>query len=1177
MDIRDILKSFDSLSEAKTTTDKGVTTHKGDYGREFDTDDEGNAVVKKVKSTEPKPKGRRPDPDRPKLGKDDPKNKKVGDLFGRTTGAVPKGKKGTAISGKAQSHPDNKNDDGTGDEEPTSKKSLKEYFDQLDQALNEEGYSTAPMPGAVAVKDASGKVVATAKNPQAAAAFEKGDITIGGDEQGMAEGEMDEAVRAGYATTDWMKTPKKSAFEPATSHIRRPTNQAERDEVAAAVKNNRIGNKDYRINRIGAKSAAYGLDHTGYEDEYSMVRAQQDKGNTPKQWKMIPTAGDGKGLEEMYGPYDDDTVDAINAANPPKVSGTGMKPVTPAVHNTYDRKAVASNISGKDSAAYDQFTGRDKVTEKDVGKHNNATTGFDALVRKLTPKYGKEAATKIAVAQLKKMSEAEQPQHFAQSSPLSSNNRGVLEGKKGVNPFAKKENTDKKKCPPMSHVKKMCEKGMSMAKICTMHPDCDQKELKQMVTACKKTLKEATFKQEYRIFLESKGINVTTEMLEEGWKKKLAAAGTAAAIGATSLGMMGGLPGQNPADSSVMRPTEYSQQVQAGAPVTAKAEALAKINKQFAKEYQDGYLKIQDDPVISNSPKLANQLTIKFTQELLAKYQANESKKPDANKNRIPDYAEDGKGKNDLTKKGAAPKKGVNPFAKKTEKKNVKEGTEQYLQAARLEGKSHALRKMPYNCTHDGMEEARHYHDGFKEGLDECYGQMPIMGRTRVGEVSPTVGTMAGYGATGLGEMDKTSYMKQQAAKTPGDTFKAFGQTMSDNDVLDEFAFEAFDNQLSALLESEEKVSEGMTVSISKGQQGSPDSVSVSAQDGEADQLLSIIKSAGLGLFGGEEKGFNAPDGGAGAHGGINVVDDHDGMMALMKRLSGNEMSADDEQEEHSHEGKEETCESCGGMMEAGHSCDSKEVVDEVESEDQMAYKVAEDNPPDSGADNTDADVAGNAAANSAVATADAGQDEEEGQVYSSPTNEAEDETGEEAGEDDKKDFFHNPNVPADKQLKAPPKEVNVAESFANLYKKLAFLSEESTEKEDEKAEEAGKKVAKDIEDDEGHKGKDDDTAEKAGKKVTKDIEYDDKKDEKYKKDKKVDESYANSADDTFEADIGFMMNVISGGLNKQKSTGQTTVPVVSGQKSRMGVDGLGNPLKESTDLLRDYRKLSGL
>jgi hypothetical protein len=77
-----------------------------------------------------------------------------------------------------------------------------------------------------------------------------------------------------------------------------------------------------------------------------------------------------------------------------------------------------------------------------------------------------------------------------------------------------------------------------------------------------------------------------------------------------------------------------------------------------------------------------------------------------------------------------------------------------------------------------------------------------------------------------------------------------------------------------------------------------------------------------------------------------------------------------------------------------------------------------------------------------------------------------------------------------------------------------------------------------DIEYDEGHKGKDDDKAEEAGEKVKKDIEYDDKKD-------KVDESYANSADDTFEADIEFMTNIISGGLNKRKSTGQTTNPLL--------------------------------
>ena len=284
--------------------------------------------------------------------------------------------------------------------------------------------------------------------------------------------------------------------------------------------------------------------------------------------------------------------------------------------------------------------------------------------------------------------------------------------------------------------------------------------------------------------------------------------------------------------------------------------------------------------------------------------------------------------------------------------------------------------------------------------------------------------------------------------------------------------------------------------------------------------------------------------------------------MSLMKKLSGGgevQGGGDYEDEEGHMHGEEETCESCGGMMEENHQCESDEqsVMGEDESEDQMAYEVAEANAPDSGADNTNADVAGNAAANSALATADAGADEEEGQVYSSPTEGMEDTTGEEAGTDalDEEGYYKDPDgdedSAEDKADKADHErrsreEETVAESFANLYKKLAYLSEESTSEKDAKA-------------------------EKAGKKVTKDIEYDDKKD------KKVDESYANSADDTFEADIDFMTKVITGGLNRQKSTGQTTIPVIAGQRNRMGADGLGSPMKESTDLLKDYMKLSGL
>jgi hypothetical protein len=54
-----------------------------------------------------------------------------------------------------------------------------------------------------------------------------------------------------------------------------------------------------------------------------------------------------------------------------------------------------------------------------------------------------------------------------------------------------KEQSDKKECPPMSHVKKMCQDGMSTAEICKMHPDCDQTELKQMVADCKEKMDKA--------------------------------------------------------------------------------------------------------------------------------------------------------------------------------------------------------------------------------------------------------------------------------------------------------------------------------------------------------------------------------------------------------------------------------------------------------------------------------------------------------------------------------------------------------------------------------------------------------------------------------------------------------------------------------------------------------------
>ena len=102
-------------------------------------------------------------------------------------------------------------------------------------------------------------------------------------------------------------------------------------------------------------------------------------------------------------------------------------------------------------------------------------------------------------------------------------------------------------------------------------------------------------------------------------------------------------------------------------------------------------------------------------------------------------------------------------------------------------------------------------------------------------------------------------------------------------------------------------------------------------------------------------------------------------------------------------------------------------------------------------------------------------------------------ELDEEKVEAGKREFF-------DRLAPAAKKAAKVIKAIA---KNRTPVEEESTDKEDTKAEKAGKKVAKDIEYDEGNKAKDDNKAEKAGKKVTKDIEYDDKKDKKEKKDGK--------------------------------------------------------------------------
>ena len=105
------------------------------------------------------------------------------------------------------------------------------------------------------------------------------------------------------------------------------------------------------------------------------------------------------------------------------------------------------------------------------------------------------------------------------------------------------------------------------------------------------------------------------------------------------------------------------------------------------------------------------------------------------------------------------------------------------------------------------------------------------------------------------------------------------------------------------------------------------------------------------------------------------------------------------------------------------------------------------------------------------------------------------------------------PGAKAERMVKGIKKSLSKDGTLSGKDKAIAYattwkahnkgqVEEEGTDKRDNRAEKAGRKVTKDLEYDMGHKGKDDAKAEKAGRKVAKDIEYDEKK-----KEKKVDET----------------------------------------------------------------------
>ena len=856
----DLMNKMTQLSEAKEKTKTGLkhTAEPGGYGRKDDEDDEGH----KVKAAAMK-KGK----GRPKKDADDSGETKKYDFsaFGVKSGKdvkLPKHdkKKTTVVKGKSQSHADNKKDDGTDPETKAKKKGLKEYFDALDRAIMNEAEQIqikplSQMPKQPGQQMAGQKPAMPGQAQQAAGQAQKNT----------------QVIQQGNTTLGTVDDP----------------------QLAAQIKKELEG-------------GGMTLMPEGEMDE-SIADWAKEKYHDYKMGRELGKAG----KATMRG----DTA-AANAAN--MAAGThGDKVLSTRYKSTGSTmNKQSSHLPGgeQDATNIARLRQQGKIREADQPPN-------DSLMSPMS-----EARAKADEKKKKTVKEAAKPDFpdidndGNKKEKISQAAQDAKRDKKKVKEDMDSESkTDKKKCPPMSHIKKMCQDGKSVAEICKMHPDCDQKELKQMVADCKK--------------------------------------------------------------------------------------------------------------------------------------------------------------------------------------KMVKEGMDHRLKAARHMGKAHALTKEGYNCRYDDMEESRHYHEGYKEGLDECYGQVPIQGLV-VGEANNEVADMASYGAhtptmeDELDEVSRGQWIKQKAISTPGPDVRVFGQTLHDKDVLENspFAFEAWEKELNSILEGKD-VTEGMTVSISKGQQGSPDSVSVSAQDGEADQLLSIIKQAGLGLFGGDDAGHSHTgqpmtvdvDGGEGPQANIEVVDDHDDMLSLIRKMTGQgpAQANGDYEEEGGHEGhghEDETCESCGGMMEEGHSCE--EAVEEDQNMYQREEEVAEDQSGGDDSEESD-EVNSDAVRDAALATA-AGQS------------------------------FANTD--------APIKEGGDGGEASDAGAKGVDIADVASETEED-----------------------------------------------------LEESLANGADDTFESDIDFMTNVITQGLNGRKrnvaGNGQSTIPAVAiAQENR-----LGSPMKESTDLLKDWRKLSGI
>lgn len=342
-----------------------------------------------------------------------------------------------------------------------------------------------------------------------------------------------------------------------------------------------------------------------------------------------------------------------------------------------------------------------------------------------------------------------------------------------------------------------------------------------------------------------------------------------------------------------------------------------------------------------------------------------------------------------------------------------------------------------------------------------------------------------------------TPWARDPIAALTDRTYDKVADPFGDKPLADNIQFEGWQKELDGIL------NEGINITANTGLGDGPDSVTISATEEDAQQLLDIVKSAGLGMFAGGEQDQSQQSDGVGFAGDAiehqrdgntvdvsasepEVVDDQDGMMDLIKRMTGGGSPQNQTQS-----GSQETDEGCGIMDEEDSSegNEAQRATEKLETVHDAWSEVdgSDEGNPDAAADGQGDDVPGDF------------EGDDEGEV----------------AESNELDICPNCNGSGEGQYEG---------ARCSSCKGSGEVSHDE---------------------DPGEEHEEPDWGDERNR---------------------TDEGYANDADKAFIADIEFMTKGLSGGLNNNKKTQSVGAPVTIAS----------TPLKETTDLLADYRKLAG-